>query len=90
MEKTNNFSHFLWEARSQVISIFAMSNVHKNNCFERLIECHINTIIYKQKRNNTVYLLSYKLGKMAGSLQASYLAIPPTCGYLFDSVHFVG
>ena len=90
MEKTNNFSHFLWEARSQVISIFAMSNVHKNNCFQRLIECHMNTIIYKQKRDNIVYLLSYKLGKTPGSLQASYLAILSTCGYLFDSVHFVG
>ena len=57
MEKTNNFSHFLWEARSQVISIFAMSNIHKNNCFQRLIECHINTIIYKQK-GTTLYISS--------------------------------
>ena len=83
------FSHFLWEAWSQVISIFATSNVNKNR-FHCLIECHINTIIYKQKRNNIVYLLSYKLGKTAGSLQASHLAILSTCGYLFDSVHFVG
>ena len=36
-----------------------------------LIECHINTIIYKQRRNNILYLLSYKLGKTAGTLQAS-------------------
>ena len=83
------FSHFLWEAWSQVISRFPTSNVNKNR-FHCLIECHINTIIYKQKRNNLVYLLSYKLGKTAGSLQASYLAISCTCGYLFDSVHFVG
>ena len=82
------FSHFLWEAWSQVISIFATSNVNKNR-FHCLIECHINTIIYKQKRNNIVYLLSYKLGKTAGSLRASHLAISSTCGHLFDS-YFVG
>ena len=75
------FSHFLWEAWSQVISIFATSNVNKNR-FHCLIECHINTIIYKQKRKNIVYLFSYKLGKMAGSLHASYLPISSTkpCG----------
>ena len=77
------FSHFLWEAWSQVISIFATSNVNKNR-FRCLIECHINTIIYKQKRNNIV------LGKTVGSLQASYPSISSICGYLFDSVHFVG
>ena len=86
------FSHFLWEAWSQVISIFAASNVNKNR-FHCLIECHINTIIYKKKRNNIVYLqLSplLQIGKDGGSLQASHLAILSTCGYLFDSVHFVG
>ena len=83
------FSHFLWEAWSQVISIFAASNVNKSR-FHYLIECHINTIIYKKERNNIVYLLSYKLGKTAGRLQVSHLAILSTCRYLFDSVHFVG
>ena len=75
------FSHFLWEACSRVISIFATSNVNKNR-FHCLIECHINTIIYKQKRKNIVYLFSYKLGKTAGSLHASYLPISSTkpCG----------
>ena len=63
-------------------------NVNKNR-FHCLIECHINTVIYKQKRNNIVYLLSYKLGKTAGSLRASHLAISSTCGHLFDS-YFVG
>ena len=88
-QAVRRFSHFLWEAWLQVISIFAASNVNKNR-FQCLIECHINTIIYKKKGNNIVYLLSYKLGKTAGSLQASHLAILSTCGYLFDSVHFVG
>ena len=80
------FSHFLWEAWSQVISIFATSNVNKNR-FHCLIECHINTIIYKQKGNNIVYLLSYKLGKTAGSLHASYLPISSTkpCGLTYVS-----
>ena len=71
------FSHFLWEAWSPVISIFATSTVNKNR-FHCLVECHINTIIYKQKRNNIVYLFSYKLGKTSGSLHASYLAISST------------
>ena len=61
------FSHFLWEVWSQVISKFATSNVNKNR-FHCLIECHINTIIYKQKRNDIVYLLSYQLGKTAGAV----------------------
>ena len=50
------FSYFLWEALSQVISIFATSNVNKNR-FHCLIECHINTIIYKQK-GTTLYISS--------------------------------
>ena len=81
------FSHFLWEAWSQVISIFATSNVNKNR-FHCLIECHINTIIYKQKRNNIVsHLLQWERRQ---EVSMHRLAISSTCGYLFDSVHNYG
>ena len=75
------FSRFLWEAWSKVI--FATSNVNRNR-FHCLIECHINTIIMRNRKGILFYiiLLSYKLGKTAESLQASYLAISSACGYL--------
>ena len=76
------FSRFLWEAWSKVI--FATSNVNRNR-FHCLIECHI------KRKGTTLYISSpTNWERRRKSLQASHLAILSTCGYLFDSVHFVG